>query len=45
MLALRYYLGLPETEIAATLGISRGTVSSTVSRALTALARDLKEEL
>jgi RNA polymerase sigma-70 factor (sigma-E family) len=45
VLALRYYLGLPETEIAATLGISRGTVSSTVSRALTALARDLKEEL
>ena len=45
VLALRYYLGLPETEIAATLGISRGTVSSTISRALTALARDLKEDL
>lgn len=45
VLALRYYLDLPETEIAATLGVSRGTVSSTVSRALTALARDLKEEL
>jgi RNA polymerase sigma-70 factor (sigma-E family) len=45
VLALRYYLGLPDTEIAATLGVSRGTVSSTVSRALTALARDLKEEL
>jgi RNA polymerase sigma-70 factor (sigma-E family) len=45
VLALRYYLGLPDAEIAATLGVSRGTVSSTVSRALTALARDLKEEL
>jgi RNA polymerase sigma-70 factor (sigma-E family) len=45
VLALRYYLGLPETEIAAILGMSRGTVSSTVSRGLTALARDLKEEL
>jgi RNA polymerase sigma-70 factor (sigma-E family) len=45
VLALRYYLGLPDTEIAATLGVSRGTVSSTVSRALTALARDLKEDL
>jgi DNA-directed RNA polymerase specialized sigma24 family protein len=43
--ALRYYLGLPDTEIAARLGVSRGTVSSTVSRALTALARDLKEDL
>ena len=45
VLALRYYLGLPDTEIAATLGVSRGTVSSTLSRALTALARDLKEDL
>jgi len=45
VLALRYYLGLPEAEIAATLGVSRGTVSSTVSRALTALARDRKEDL
>jgi RNA polymerase sigma-70 factor (sigma-E family) len=45
VLALRYYLGLPDTEIAATLGVSRGTVSSTVSRALAKLARDLKEEL
>ena len=45
VLALRYYLGLLETEIAATLGVSRGTVSSTISRSLTALARDLKEDL
>jgi RNA polymerase sigma-70 factor (sigma-E family) len=44
VLALRYYLGLPESEIAATLGVSRGTVSSTASRALATLARDLKEE-
>jgi RNA polymerase sigma-70 factor (sigma-E family) len=45
VLALRYYLDLPHQEIAAILGISRGTVSSTVSRGLAALGRDLKEEL
>jgi RNA polymerase sigma-70 factor (sigma-E family) len=45
VLILRYYLGLPDTEIAATLGVSRGTVSSTVSRALATLARDLKEDI
>jgi RNA polymerase sigma-70 factor (sigma-E family) len=45
VLALRYYLDLPDTEIAAVLGISRGTVSSTASRALAALGRDLKEQL
>jgi RNA polymerase sigma-70 factor (sigma-E family) len=44
VLALRYYLNLPESEIAAALGISRGTVSSTASRALAALARELQEE-
>jgi len=44
VLALRYYLDLPDTEIAAALGVSRGTVSSTASRALAALARDLGEE-
>jgi RNA polymerase sigma-70 factor (sigma-E family) len=44
VLALRYYLDLPDREIAAALGISRGTVSSTASRALAALARELKEE-
>jgi RNA polymerase sigma-70 factor (sigma-E family) len=42
VLALRYYLDLGEQEIAVMLGISRGTVSSTVSRALAALARDLR---
>jgi RNA polymerase sigma factor (sigma-70 family) len=45
VLALRYYLDLPENEIAASLRISRGTVSSTASRALAALARELREEL
>jgi RNA polymerase sigma-70 factor (sigma-E family) len=44
VLALRYYLDLSDAEIAKALGISRGTVSSTASRALTALARELKEE-
>jgi RNA polymerase sigma-70 factor (sigma-E family) len=44
VLALRYYLDLPDREIAAALGVSRGTVSSTASRALAALARELKEE-
>jgi RNA polymerase sigma-70 factor (sigma-E family) len=43
ILVLRYYLDLPDLEIAAALGISRGTVSSTASRALTALAGQLKE--
>ncbi len=44
VLALRYYLDLPDQEIAAILGVSRGTVSSTASRALGALSRSLKEE-
>ena len=45
VLALRYYLDLADQEIAAALGISRATVSSTASRALAALARALKGEL
>ena len=45
VLVLRYYLDLPDTEIGATLGVSRGTVSSTASRALAALGRELREEL
>ena len=45
ILAFRYYLDLPQDEIAEILGISRGTVSSTISRALAMLGRDLKEEL
>jgi RNA polymerase sigma-70 factor (sigma-E family) len=43
VLALRYYLDLTEGEIATALGVSRGTVSSTASRALAALARELGE--
>jgi RNA polymerase sigma-70 factor (sigma-E family) len=42
VLALRYYLDLPDREIAAALGISRGTVSSAASRALSALGRELE---
>jgi RNA polymerase sigma-70 factor (sigma-E family) len=45
VLVLRYYLDLPDQEIASALGVSRGTVSSTASRALTRLARELQEEL
>jgi DNA-directed RNA polymerase specialized sigma24 family protein len=45
VLALRYYLDLPDAEIADALGISRGTVSSTASRALAKLGRDLEEKL
>jgi len=44
IMALRYYLDLPQDEIAALLGVSRGTVSSTISRALATLGRDLQEE-
>jgi RNA polymerase sigma-70 factor (sigma-E family) len=44
VLALRYYLDLPDAEIAEILGISRSTVSSTVSRALATLGRELKEQ-
>ncbi len=45
VLILRYFLDLGDTEIAAALGVSRGTVSSTASRALAALGRELREEL
>jgi RNA polymerase sigma-70 factor (sigma-E family) len=37
VIALRYYLDLSEAEIADTLGISKGTVKSTASRAVQAL--------
>ena len=36
---LRYYLDLSEAEIAATMGISRGTVKSATSRALAAVGQ------
>ena len=39
VLVLRYYGGLSESEIADATGISRGTVKSTASRALDAVAR------
>jgi DNA-directed RNA polymerase specialized sigma24 family protein len=42
---LRYYAGLADPDIAAALQVSRGTVSSTLSRALAALARELREGL
>jgi RNA polymerase sigma-70 factor (sigma-E family) len=42
-LVLRYYLDLSEPEIASWMGIGRGTVKSTTSRALAALGRLLKE--
>src|ERR1700761_9223099 len=41
VLAFRYFLDLPDGEIAAALGVSRSTVSSTASRALAVLARKL----
>lgn len=44
VLVLRYYVGLSESEIAATLGISAGGVKSAASRGLAALARTLGEE-
>jgi RNA polymerase sigma-70 factor (sigma-E family) len=42
-LILRYFMDLPEPEIAAAMGISQGTVKSTTSRAIAALARRVKE--
>jgi RNA polymerase sigma-70 factor (sigma-E family) len=45
VIVLRYFLDLPHEKIASTLGISRGTVSSTISRALERLGRDLQDSL
>jgi RNA polymerase sigma-70 factor (sigma-E family) len=42
VLVLRYWSDLSEGEIAAALGISRGTVKSTASRALVALEKNLE---
>ncbi|MBA9007142.1 RNA polymerase sigma factor [Thermomonospora cellulosilytica] len=42
-LVLRYFCELSEAEIAETMRISRGTVKSTTSRAMAALARMLRE--
>jgi len=44
VLALKYYLDLSEQDVAAILGVSRGTVAATGSRALAALARQLRED-
>jgi RNA polymerase sigma factor (sigma-70 family) len=41
VLVLRYWLGLPEAEIAAALGIRPGTVKSAASRALSTLGTRL----
>jgi RNA polymerase sigma factor (sigma-70 family) len=39
VLVLRYWSDMTEAQIAETLGLSRGTVKSTASRALVAVAR------
>jgi RNA polymerase sigma factor (sigma-70 family) len=44
VLVLRYYMGLSEAEIAATLGIGTGGVKSAASRGLAALAKKLGED-
>ncbi|MCS0637317.1 sigma-70 family RNA polymerase sigma factor [Streptomyces sp. LP05-1] len=44
VLVLRYWSHLTEAQIAQTLGLSRGTVKSTASRALAALARHLEAD-
>jgi len=41
---LRYYLDMTEEQAAQAMGVSRGTVKSSTSRGLDALARLLKEE-
>ncbi len=41
-IVLRYWLDLPEREIAAAMGVSPGTVKSHISRGLAALARALE---
>jgi RNA polymerase sigma-70 factor (sigma-E family) len=42
--ALRYYLDLPEAEIATTMGTSTGSVKTHLHRGLAALAEHLREE-
>jgi RNA polymerase sigma-70 factor (sigma-E family) len=43
-LVLKFYLDLSQAQIAASMGISQGTVKSTTSRALAALGRQLRED-
>ncbi|MEU1225420.1 sigma-70 family RNA polymerase sigma factor [Streptomyces sp. NPDC005828] len=45
VLVLRYWSELTEAQIAQTLGLSRGTVKSTASRALDALEKQLEKRL
>jgi RNA polymerase sigma-70 factor (sigma-E family) len=45
VLALRFYLDLPDDQIAAAMNIRRGTVRSTAHRGLAALRRALRETL
>jgi len=42
--ALKYYLDLPEAEIAASMGVSGGSVKTHLHRGLAALAQDLGED-
>jgi RNA polymerase sigma-70 factor (sigma-E family) len=44
VLVLRFYLDLPVAEVAATLGISQGSVKSATARGLESLARRIGEE-
>jgi RNA polymerase sigma-70 factor (sigma-E family) len=44
VLAMKFFLDLPEAEIAQTLKVSRGTVSSRAARALATLSRQLQEQ-
>ena len=41
---LRFYMELPESEVAQVMGVSRGAVKSATSRGLAALGRMLREE-
>lgn len=43
-LVLRYFLDLPETEVAAAMGVSLGTVKSTTSRGLARLEQTLTND-
>jgi len=43
-LVLRYYQRMSEAEIAAVMGISRGTVKSTAARGLAALGKRLRQQ-
>jgi RNA polymerase sigma-70 factor (sigma-E family) len=43
-IALRYYADLPEAEVAAAMGISRGAVKSHTARAMAALRADLQQQ-